>query len=153
MGRGSLIAKFDVQSAQHIVPVHPNDCQLLGMKKLGAFYVDMALSFGVRSALYIFTCIADEWIATQNYEVAFLMHYLDDFHTLGPPDSSICQHNLERSIDCFSKLGISLHPDKLEGPSTCHIIMCIEPDSVNLPVHLAKDKFDRTTGLFEVWSH
>ena len=37
--------------------------------------------------LYIFTCLADlvEWIATQNYDVTFLMHYLDDFHTLGPP--------------------------------------------------------------------
>ena len=32
LGRGSLMAKFDVQNAYRIVPVHPADRQLLGMK-------------------------------------------------------------------------------------------------------------------------
>ena len=118
LGRGSLMAKFDVQNAYRIVPVHTEDRQLLGMKWQGAFYVDMVQPFGVRSASYIFTFIADlvEWVAKQNYDVTFLMHYLRDFHTLGPPSSSVCHHNLDRSIDCFCKLGIPLHPDKLEGP-------------------------------------
>ena len=57
-----------------------------------------------------------EWVAKQNYDVTFLMHYLSDFHTLGSPSSSVCHHNLDRSIDHFSKFGIPLHPDKLEGP-------------------------------------
>ena len=101
LGRGSLMAKLDVQNAYRIVPVHTEDRQLLGM--VGAFYVDMVLPFGVRSAPHIFTCIADlvEWVAKQNYDVTFLMHYLDDFHTLSPPGSSVCQHNVDRSIDCF----------------------------------------------------
>ena len=34
------------------------------------------------------------------------MHYLDDFYTLGPPASSVSKHNLDRSVDCFYKLGI-----------------------------------------------
>ena len=65
LGQGSLMAKFDVKNAYRIVPVHTDDRQLLGMKWRGAFYVDMVLPFGVRSALYIFTCIADllEWVA------------------------------------------------------------------------------------------
>ena len=64
LGRGTLMAKFDVQSAYRIVPIHPEDCPLLGMKWQGAYYVDMVLPFGVRSTPYIFTCIADlvEWI-------------------------------------------------------------------------------------------
>ena len=57
LGRGSLMAKFDMQNAYRIVPVHTEDRQLLGMKWRGAFYVDMVLPFGVRSASYIFTCI------------------------------------------------------------------------------------------------
>ena len=32
LGRGTLMAKFDVQNAYRIVPVHPEDCLLLGMK-------------------------------------------------------------------------------------------------------------------------
>ena len=115
------MARFDVQNVYRIVPVHTENRHLLGMKWNGAFYVDMALPFGVRSASYIFTCIANlvVWVAKQNYDVTFLMHYLHDFHTLAPPGSSVCQHNLDRSIDCFSKFGIPLHPDKQEGPSAC----------------------------------
>ena len=154
-GRGTLMAKFDIQNAYRIVPVHPEDRHLLGMKWQGDFYVDMFLPFGIRSAPYIFNCIADlvEWIAKQNYDVSFLMHYLDDFHTLGPPGSSICQHNLDRSIDCFSKLGIPLHPDKFEGPSTCLTVLGIELDSIHLQARLPKDKFDRTSALLEEWFH
>ena len=44
------MAKFDVQNAYCIMPVHTEDRQLLGMKWGGAFYVDMVLPFGVRSA-------------------------------------------------------------------------------------------------------
>ena len=44
LGRGSLVAKFDVQNAYLIVPVHTDDRQLLGMQWRGAFYVDMPLS-------------------------------------------------------------------------------------------------------------
>ena len=155
LGRGSLMAKFDGQNAYRVVPVHPEDRQLLGMKWRGAFYEDMVLPFGVRSAQYILACLADlfEWIATQNYGVTFLMHYLDDFHTLGPPGSSVCQHNLDRSIVCFSKLGVPLHPDKLKVPATCMTVLGIELDSENLLAWLPKDKLDRITVLLEVWSH
>ena len=98
LGRDTLMAKLDVQNAYRIVPVHQEDPPLLGMKWQGAYYVDMVFPFGVRSAPFIFTCIADlvEWITKQNY-VSFLMHYLDDLHTLGPPGSSTCQHNLDNS--------------------------------------------------------
>ena len=30
LGKGALMAKFDVESAYHNVPVHPSDCYLLG---------------------------------------------------------------------------------------------------------------------------
>ena len=155
LGRGTLMAKFDVQSAYRIVPIHPEDRPLLCMKWQGAYYVDMVLPFGVRSAPYIFTCIADlvEWIAKQNYNVSFLMHYLDDFHTLGPPGSLACQRNLDNSIHCFSQLGIPLHPEKFEGPCTCMTVLGIELDSVLLQARLPKDKFDNTTALLEQWSH
>ena len=136
--RSSLMAKFEVQNAYRIVPADREDRQLLGMEWRGAFYVDKVLPFGVRSDPYIFTCIADlvEWVAKQNCDVTFLMHYLDDFHTIGPPGSSVCQHNVDRSIDCFFKLSIPLHPHKLEGPSTCLTILGIELDFLNLLARL-----------------
>ena len=55
LGRGSLMAKFDVQNAYHIVPVHTEDRRLLGMKWRGAFYVDMSClsASGQLSSIYL----------------------------------------------------------------------------------------------------
>ena len=99
-GRGTLMAKFDIESAYRIVPVHLDDRFLLGMQWRGNFFIDLALPFGLRSAPYIFSAVADllEWIVRRNYHVAFLKHYLDDFHTLGPPDSPHCEQNLATCI-------------------------------------------------------
>ena len=36
LGWGTLMAKFDKQNAYGIVPVHTDDCRLLGMKWRGA---------------------------------------------------------------------------------------------------------------------
>lgn len=76
LGRGSLLAKFDVESAYHQVPAHPNDRYLLRKKWLAKYFMDLALPFGLRSAPHIFSSFAD-----LNYGINFLLHSLDDFHT------------------------------------------------------------------------
>ena len=121
LGRGTLLAKFDVESAYRIIPIHPNDRYLLGMQWQGHYFVDMALPFGLRSAPYIFSSVVDlvEWVLKKQYDVSFLLHCLDDFHTLGPPNSQTCQWNLDTCIQQFQDWGISLHPDKGGGPFHC----------------------------------
>ena len=109
------------------------------------FYVDMGLPFGPRSAPYspyIFTSIAHlvEWILKQNHGVDFVLHYQDDFHTLGPPSSTICQRIIYYAY--------YIHPDKLEGLTTCIVILHvgIERDTIKLPPcpRPPKGKFDLT---------
>ena len=60
------MAKIDIKNAFRLCPVHPLDHHLLGMKWRGSFYFDQILPFGLRSAPFIFNCLADtlEWIAT-----------------------------------------------------------------------------------------
>ena len=58
LGKGALMAKFDVESAYRNVPVHPSDRHLLRMKWRDQYYVDLALPFGLRSAPFIFNAIA-----------------------------------------------------------------------------------------------
>ena len=113
-GRGTLMAKLEVASAYHSVAVHPQDHPLLGMLWHGKQYVDMALPFGLRSAPYIFTAIADlvEWMLTHNYGIDFFCHYLNFFLTIGPPAFPV----LWVCIQLCCKIGLPLHPDKLEGP-------------------------------------
>ena len=92
LGRGSLLAKFHVESAYRNVPVYSDDLYLLGMKWWGKYFVDLALPFSLRSAPCIFSSIADllRWILKHNYGINVLLHSLDDFHTLGPPNSPVC---------------------------------------------------------------
>ena len=86
--------------AYGIVPVHPVDRYLLGMQLANTYILDMALSFGLCSAIYNLSSVANlvEWIIRENYEVGFHLHCLDDFHKLGPPSSLLCQYNLDRCI-------------------------------------------------------
>ena len=86
LGKGTLLAKIDIESAFRNVPVHPHDRNLLGMRWNGQLYVDTVLPFGLHSSPNIFNCIADalQWIAMQR-GVSYLDHYLDDFITAGTP--------------------------------------------------------------------
>ena len=91
-GPGALMAKFDIESAYRNIAIHPSDRHLLGMKWRNAYYVDLALPFGLRSAPAIFNSVADlvEWIFVNNYGINDLLHYLDDFIMEAPANSSIC---------------------------------------------------------------
>ncbi len=67
LGPGAFLAKVDVKSAYRLVPVHPEDRPLLGMRWYGEYYVDSMLPFGLRSAPKVFTAVADavEWCVHQ----------------------------------------------------------------------------------------
>ena len=154
LGRGTLLAKFDVESAYRIIPIHPNYRSRLGKQWQGSYFVDMALPFGLRSVPYIFSSVTDlaEWVLKQKYNVSFLLHYLDDFHTLRPPNSQTCQQNLDTCIQQFQNWGIPLHRDNLEGPSTLLAVLRIELDPLLLQARLSQEKFDRIHTLLVSWS-
>ena len=59
-GKGALMAKFDLAHAYRLVPVHPDDRWLLGMKWKDQFFIDLCLPFGLGSAHKIFTKVANE---------------------------------------------------------------------------------------------
>ena len=82
-------------------------------------YIDHCIPFGLWSAPKLFNILADllSWIA-QNAGVPYLIHYLDDYLTMEPPASSVCQQNLNIFISLCADLGVPLASDKLEGPST-----------------------------------
>ena len=73
------------------------------MQWQGKTFINTRLPFELRSALVIFTALADalEWIVKQQ-GVKFLYHYLDDYITLGKPNSTEYQANLEKMSDCYS---------------------------------------------------
>ena len=48
-GRGALMAKTDVKHTFRLIPVHPLDWPLLGIKWENQYYVDKCLPFGLRT--------------------------------------------------------------------------------------------------------
>lgn len=152
-GKGALMAKLDVKSAYRILAVHPSDHYLLGMKWRSKFYVDLALPFGLRSAPFIFNKVADmlAWILQHNYDIENLIHYLDDYFTLGPADSDQCKTNLATITDVCARLGVPLAPEKCVGPTTCMVFLGIELDSVESCARLPSDKLTELRRLIPLW--
>ena len=103
----ALLAKVHIKAAYRLVPVHPQDCYLLGIEWDGAHYADGMLPFGLRSAPKIFMAVADalEWMMRQR-GVAWVAHYLDDFITMGQLASAVCGQNLERILAVCGDLGV-----------------------------------------------
>ena len=151
-GRGSELAKLDVADAYRIIPVHPEDRSLLGMRWKGRLFIDTALPFGLRSAPKIFTAVADrlQWILS-NRGVGPSLHYLDDFLFVGPPQSSQCRESIQLAVAVCQELGVPLASDKLVGPTQKLQFLGITLDTVNLELHLPVEKLDRLKVLVSSW--
>ena len=154
LGPGALMAKFDVKAAYRNVAIHPDDRPLLGMVWRGAFFVDLVLPFGLRSAPFIFDSVASaiEWILVNNYHVSPLFHYLDDFLTMGPSGSLQCQDHVDSAFRVFAQLGVPLHLDKCEGPASTLTFLGIELDSVQQTARLPDEKLQRLRSLLLSWA-
>ena len=151
-GPGTLLAKVDIKNAFRLLPVHPADRCLLGMKWKDAVYIDTCLPFGLRSAPRLFNILADllTW-SGQHRGVSFVIHYLDDFLTVGPPSSDTCQHNLDILKQLCDELGVPLALEKVEGPSTTISFLGILIDTVRMEIRLPEDKLVRIKDTLSTW--
>ncbi len=153
LGRGTVLAKFDLESAYRAVPVHPQDRLLLGMTWNGQQYVDGALPFGLRSAPKLFTALADGllWIMGC-HGVRESIHYLDDFLICGPPGSSECGAALASSLSLCRNLGFRIANNKVDGPSTCIPFLGIIIDTEAGVLSLPADKLHRLQREISAWA-
>jgi len=80
-GPGCWMAKTDIKSAFRIIPVHPTDFHLLGMKWQGEYYYDRCLPMGCSTSCSIFESFSTalEWIARRYLNSQAVIHILDDF--------------------------------------------------------------------------
>ena len=138
LGRDALMRKVDIKHAFRLIPVHPEDWNLLGTCWDGQYFVELRLPFGCRSSVFIFSTLADAlaWILQVKYAISLLTHYLDYFFTCGAPDSDQCAHNLSVIVDVFQHLGVPLAMDKMIGPVTLIIYLGIEIDSIAQGIRL-----------------
>ena len=149
MGRGALMAKFDLKAAYRQIPVHPDDRGMLWENEL---YIDTTLPFGLRSAPMIFSAVADglAYIIREK-GVKGLDHYLDDFSLVSPPKSSECQMNLATALETCDEVGFLVAPEKTEGPATEINLLGIVIDSERLELRLPAEKLQKLRELVGTW--
>lgn len=152
LGPGSMLAKMDVESAYRIVPVHPDDRPLLGMRWKDKLYIDLMLPFGLRSAPKIFNSIANalEWVVKQ-WGAKLTFHYLDDFIVIGAPMTKECANSLQILLDTCAELGIPVAAHKCTDPTTCLVFLGIQIDTIKMQISLPQEKLERLKGLLREW--
>ena len=151
LGRGAIMAKVDVKAAFRLCPIRPEDWPYLGMRWNGQY--DKVIPFGLRLAPYIFNCLAEAvtWILHANYNVGHLYHYLEDFITLGAPNTEECNHNILLIQELFTRLNIPIAKEKFEGPSTSIVFLGISLDTEKLEAKLPPEKLDSIRAELARW--
>jgi len=144
----TILAKIDIKSAFRLLPVHLADRHLLVMNWRNDIYIDHCIPLGLRSAPKLFNILADllAWIA-QNAGISYLIHYLDDYLTMGPPSSTVCQHNVNTFLSLCAQLGVTLATDKVECPSTSLSFLGIILDSHHVEIRPTIRQADSDTAI------
>ena len=148
LGPGSYLAKTDLKSAFRLIPIHPDDWNLLGIYWKAQFYVDLYLPFGLRSAPYLFNQLSEalEWILKHNYGLQHGLHILDDFLVIEPSRVQ-CLTSFSTLLRVFMSLKAPLVASKTLGPSQVLEFMGIVLDSARTEARLPEDKLARTREL------
>ena len=149
LGQGAMMAKMDVKQAYRNIPVHPSNRYLLGMRWRDQTFIDMALPFGLRSAL-LFSAVADAlaWIM-QRQGVGWLAHYVDDFITVGSPGSGECGMDIMHRV--CEDAAMPIEPEKDEGPATTISFLGLELDSVAGEIRLPQEKLQKLRATLGSW--
>ncbi|XP_070608807.1 uncharacterized protein [Erythrolamprus reginae] len=141
-GAGALMGKCDIKSAFRLLPIHPDDFELLGFHFEGGYYVDRALPMGCSVSCSLFESFSTflEWALRRQSGLGTVVHYLDDFLLAGPAHSEQC-FALMRDFEALcAQLGVPLASEKTEGPATRITFLGIELDSEEQSSRLPLEK-------------
>ena len=133
LGKGCFLAKTDIKSAFRIIPVHPLEYPLPGIKWDNQYYFDRCLAMGLKSSCAIFETFSSslEWLATQHLHASAVIHILDDFLFIARTKDK-CSTDLHNFLAMCKFLEVPIAHEKTVGPNTTLQFAGIELDSVRL---------------------
>ena len=115
------LAKCDVKSAFRLLPVHPNDYELLGFTFEGSFFFDMAMPMGCSISCSTWEKFGTfiEWAVRRVSPSGFLLHYIDDFLFIGKKGTSDCSTLMANFHSICQTLGVPIAPEKRRDQRRC----------------------------------
>ena len=142
LGKGALMAKSDIKSAFRLLPVHPDDFDLLGFSVSGQLYYDKCMPMGCSISCVTFERFSTflEYCTRKVAGTPNILHYLDDFFFAGRAQSTECARALTSFTVTCTEFGVPLAIDKTEGPATHMTFLGLEIDSVAQEVWVPSEK-------------
>ena len=144
IGEGCFLAKTDIKTAFRIIPIHPADYSLLGMKFDNLYYFDGCLPMGLSSSCNIFEAFSTalEWLSVHRLGASSVFHILDDFLFIAKSKDR-CETDLGNFVSLCHHLGVPLAPAKTAGPDTVWQFAGITLDSEKGEVRLPDEKLQK----------
>ena len=143
-GKGSFMCKTDIEDAFRIVPVSPNDYELLGFCIENKFYYDRCLPMGMSYSCQLFERVSTalQWIADNKLKVSGCAHILDDFFFVAQTYNKALS-DLNSFLQCMKDIGVPIKSSKTVFPCITLSFVGIELDSITMEKRLPMEKVDK----------
>ena len=161
-GVGAMSAKLDLADAFKHILVRSQDWPLLGSSwdlqlpdgsMVYLYYMDLFLPFGLCSFPALFNKYTNALQYTmQVNQVGDLLHYLDDYITVGPSDSSVCVNTIMTMITMCEECGFTVNPEMVTKPSIAKNFLGIDIYSVAMKASIDPTCLSETTSPLEAIS-
>ena len=152
-GKGLVVLwRKHVKSAFRIIPIHPNDFALLGMKWQNAYYFDRCLPMGCSFSCAIFEAFSTalEWLAMNRLGASGVLLILDDFLSIADSHDK-CHADLTNFLSMCEYIGVPIAQEKTVGPATTLQFSGITLDSVLQEARLPVDKLQKCRMLLRTF--
>ena len=148
-GKHCKMAKCDIASAFRLLPVHPQDHELIGFMFKDKYYYDMAMPMGCSISCSTWEKFGTfiEWIVRKRSTGGSLLHYIDDFLFVGKEGTTDCEELMTKFHTACDKLGVPIAPEKTEGPTNKLIFLGLTINSSDQTVTIPEDKLIKLRGL------
>ena len=83
---------------------------------------------------------AIQWILQSNYHISHVLHYLNDFLTAGPANSTTCSKNLNIMLALCDKINALIKLSKVEGPTTCLTFLGIQINTTTMEASTTSER-------------
>ena len=141
-GRGCILIKRDLKDAFRNIPLSIQSRRLMGFYWRGITYEECCLSFGLRTAPFLFNLFAEglHWILAA--KLAFpIEHYLDDFIFI-IQNATDAAYTAQTYIEVTDELGVPRNDSK-DAEGTEVIVLGYTIDTALMEIRLSEEKQEK----------
>ena len=126
-----------------------NSYKFLGFKVGNAYFYDKTLAMGLAVSCQWFEGLSNalHWILKQKFGAKGVVHILDDFLFIGPPNTDHCYQTLNNFLFLCQKIGVPIKHSKTVRPCFSLTFLGIELDTWLMEARLPLDKIEKIRSL------